>query len=162
MRLAPTKSCDLAAIGVDQLGKSIIQSQARHLCAAFNAARLHHVAPDASARYIPEDPLNEEWLHMGEGRMQGSKLIHNETLLQSPEPSGIDQWLWQMLIHLTIPIGQKIQGRLTSSSCAFGRHGFGLIPKFATDERQKRACGRRNAVQLRFDKAVTGVGFARL
>ena len=61
---------------------------------------------------------------MGEGLMQRSKLIHYQTLLQGSEPGRIDQWLWQVFIHLTIPIGQKIQGCLASSGRAVFCHGF--------------------------------------
>ena len=61
---------------------------------------------------------------MGEGLVQRAKLIDYETLMQGAEPGGIDQRLWQVFVHLTVPICQKIQGGLTSAGWAIGWHGL--------------------------------------
>ena len=108
MRLTPAQGGDLAAIGFFQIRQSVIESHSCNFCTGFNRGGLHHVTPLSGAYDVSINLFDKQWLNLSEFFMQRSKLILYQPDLQCTYPRSIDQRFWQMLIHFTVPICQKL------------------------------------------------------
>ena len=93
---------------------------------------------------------------------QRPQLVPDQPFLQRSHPSGIEQGFRQMLIHLAVPIGQKLQGPL---SLPLGRavwRGFPSEPKIRPNERQQSPRGIAHPIELCLDETVPRMDLTRL
>ena len=162
MRIAPTQAFQRRAVILVDPDQRIIQCHACNIGAGFDRRGLLDIAPSGGAVDIAVDPLDEDRIGMREFARQRPQIVADQPVLQRTQPGGVDQRLGQMLVHLAIPVRQQRQRTLTLAfRCALGR-GLAGEPQVRADQRQQRARGEADRIQLRFDETVAGMDLAVL
>ena len=73
---------------------------------------------------------------MGKLLRQRADIILDQTQLQGTGPGGIDQRLWQMFVHLTIPTCQQLKRPLPQPFRRALRRGLPSEPQIGPDQGQ--------------------------
>ena len=159
--VAPAPAGHVAAEPARQVQDRGVQRLPRDGRAAFDRGGLHHVAPDARAARVAEHRVDERGPEARERIRQRPQLVLHQPRLQLRHPRRIDQRLGQVLAHVAVPFGQQRKRVLPLPLGRALRGGLSREPQVRAHQRQQRAGGRADGVELGCDEAVARMNLAR-